>query len=81
MRKKNSIMGGSAMPARSKSFVSRDPSALKANLDAIIAETDGGMQKMNFSNDDLFETETQAPETIETTTNQARVNFFNKQVD
>ena len=54
-RKKNSLVNIQFAAPRSYSFVARDPSELKKNLEEIVGVDEDANVKRNFSNDDLFD--------------------------
>lgn len=73
-------MSVQAVAPRSYSFVARDPSELKKNLEEIVGVDEDANVKRNFSNDDLFdEKETQQGE--DATTAHTRTNFLTKPLE
>lgn len=65
---------------RSYSFVARDPSELKKNLEEIVGVDEDANVKRNFSNDDLFD-EKEAQPGEDATTAHTRTNFLTKPLE
>ena len=79
-RKKNSLMSGQSVAPRSYSFVARDPSELKKNLEQIVGVDEEANVKKNFSNDDLFD-EKETQQADDATTANTKTNFLTKPLE